>query len=78
MEQKSEKQARIKRAANGTRTQKMVSFRLDAELLTPLAAVANKGRLINKLLRDYFARAASGATWEDPDEQPERLEDNYI
>lgn len=41
---------------NGT-TQKMTSFRLDADLLDYLQKVDNKGRLINNLLRSYFEKA---------------------
>lgn len=41
---------------NGT-TQKMTSFRLDADLLDCLQKVENKGRLINNLLRSYFEKA---------------------
>lgn len=63
MEQKKEKkkrayksQATIRKAyrkADG-RTQKMVSFRLDVDLIPHLEGEANKGRLINELLRIYF------------------------
>lgn len=63
MEQKEEKkkrayksQATIRKAyrkADG-RSQKMVSFRLDADLLPLLALEENKGRLINDLLRMYY------------------------
>ena len=41
---------------NGS-TQKMVSFRLDADLIPLLENVENKGRLINNLLREFFDRA---------------------
>lgn len=63
MEEKTEKkkrpyksQATIRKAyhkADG-RTQKMVAFRLDADLIPHLSAESNKGRLINDLLRMYF------------------------
>lgn len=38
-------------------TQKMVSFRLDADLIPLLENVENKGRLINNLLREFLERA---------------------
>lgn len=33
---------------------KMMSFRLDKELIEPLQGVKNKGRLINELLKAYL------------------------
>ncbi len=39
-------------------TQKMMSFRLDSDLNGLMAGVTNKGRLINDLLREYFAAKA--------------------
>lgn len=38
----------------GIRTQKMVSFRCDFAVFEKLTTVANKGRLINDLLRAHF------------------------
>lgn len=38
----------------GQRTQKMMSFRCDYETIELLKDYPNKGRLINKLIRDYF------------------------
>lgn len=40
----------------GEVTQKMMSFKLDLDLLEKLKTVPNKGRLINKLLREYFEK----------------------
>ena len=47
--------ATIRKASEkGTTTQKMMSFRLDSELEEPLSKEANKGRLINDLLKKHF------------------------
>ena len=42
----------------GQRTQKMMSFKVDLDLVECLNTVRNKGRLINNLLRDYFEKPA--------------------
>ena len=52
----------------GERTQKMMSFKVDLDLVKHLQGVKNKGRLINNLLRDYFKVNDSG---EDPDANPD-------
>lgn len=39
-------------------TQKMISFRLDLDLVELLEHEPNKGRLINNLLHEYFEKAA--------------------
>lgn len=49
----NEKQERKSRAKNGERTQKMMSFRVDADVASILSTVANKGRLLNNLLREW-------------------------
>lgn len=41
------------------KSQKMMSFRLDEELLSPMERVSNKGRLINSLLKEYFVKNGS-------------------
>lgn len=47
--------ATIRKASKkGEVTQKMVSFRLDADLLELLQQEQNKGRLINNLLRKHY------------------------
>ena len=48
--------ATIKKAfkRDGSRSQKMVSFRLDNELQPYLDQEANKGRLINELLKKHY------------------------
>lgn len=38
----------------GKVTQKMMSFKIDLDLVERLKIEANKGRLINNLLRDYY------------------------
>lgn len=38
----------------GKVTQKMMSFKIDLDLVERLKAEANKGRLINNLLRDHY------------------------
>lgn len=40
---------------HGQVTQKMMSFRIDAENVEKLEAEPNKGRLINKLLQEHYA-----------------------
>ena len=52
----------------GERTQKMMSFKVDLDLVKHLQGVKNKGRLINNLLRDYFKVNEPG---EDPDANPD-------
>lgn len=42
----------------GQRTQKMMSFKVDLDLVECLNTVRNKGRLINNLLREYFEKPA--------------------
>lgn len=50
----NEKQQRRAYAKHGSRTSKMMSFRCDGDNLGFLAKIANKGKLINDLLRDHF------------------------
>lgn len=56
MENEKKSTASIKKAfvRSVGRTQKMVSFRLDNDLIERLNQEPNKGRLINNLLREYF------------------------
>lgn len=50
------------------RTQKMMSFRLDLDIVDWLGNVQNKGRLINELLRQAMADTSSEPGREiDPD-----------
>ena len=47
--------ATVKRGGTwGVQTQKMMSFRLDTDLIEPLSKEANKGRLINDLIRKHY------------------------
>lgn len=55
---KRESTAKVRKASEkGVVTQKMMAFRIDAENVEKLKEVANKGRLINKLLADFFRSA---------------------
>lgn len=51
-EQEKEKQLRKKYAAAGSRGQKMMSIRIDNDLVDWLNQQRNKGRYINDLIRD--------------------------
>lgn len=51
-EQEKEKQQRKKYAAAGQRGQKMMSIRIDNDLVDWLNQQRNKGRYINDLIRD--------------------------
>lgn len=51
-EQEKEKQQRKKYAAAGQRGQKMMSIRIDNDLVEWLNQQRNKGRYINDLIRD--------------------------
>lgn len=48
-----EKERQRKEYKHGQVTQKMMSFKVDLDLCDWLKTVANKGRLINQLLRQY-------------------------
>lgn len=52
MEQKL-KQERKKRAVNGGASSKMMSFRIDADMVEYLNTVQNKGRTVNDALRRW-------------------------
>lgn len=74
MEKEPIKQERKARSKNGERSQKMMSFRVDDDVRQVLEAAANKGRLINDLLREW---AKAHPTREPQDYPPEEnsLED---
>lgn len=60
----------------GQRTQKMMSFKVDLDLVECLKTVRNKGRLINNLLRKYFEKPEPPLDEDlDPDENNF---DNYM
>lgn len=72
-EKEKEKQKRKERAQNGARTSKMMSFRVDGDLLGWLEKIANKGRLINDLLHlEKKRQDRLFGIREDDDEQPDR------
>lgn len=67
--------ARVRKGGkHGEITQKMMSFRIDNDLLDYLGRWANKGRLINELLR-CAKRGKFGREWQDPDEAPDDIHD---
>lgn len=72
MEEKA-KQIRKSYAKRGACNSKMMSFRCDGDNLGFLAKVANKGKLINDLLRDYFGKIKA----EPADYPPEENELDY-
>ena len=54
MEQKEEKQRERKQdIKRGVRTQKMMTFRCDNDVADILSCVANKGRLLNDLVKEW-------------------------
>ena len=75
MEEEKQKQLRKQRVKNGERTSKMVSFRADELTVQILAKVANKGRLINDLVKQWWRREPSVTL--DPDEPPTELKDYF-
>lgn len=50
------KGANIKKSEKGSRTTKIVGFSIDTDLLPELDKLANRSRLVNKLLRNYFKK----------------------
>lgn len=53
LEEKLNKQVRKERAANGQCSSKMMSFRIDADIVEYLNTVTNKGRTVNDALRRW-------------------------
>lgn len=53
MSNEEPKQERKNYAKRGEREQKMMSFRADAEVVGILQRVANKGRLLNDLVKEW-------------------------
>ena len=66
MEQKKERLR--KEYAKGGSSQKMMAFRADSDVVEILSKVANKGRLINDLVKRWAAVPDQLA---DPDSPPE-------
>lgn len=54
--EKEVKQRVRKEFKHGSVTQKMMSFKVDLDILGFLNNEKNKGRLINNLLREYYSR----------------------
>ena len=50
------KGANIKKSEKGSRTTKIVGFSIDTDLLPELDKLANRSRVVNKLLRNYFKK----------------------
>lgn len=75
MEEEKKKQLRKQRVKNGERTSKMVSFRADELTIQILSKVANKGRLMNNLVKNWWRREPSVTL--DPDELPSEIEDYF-
>lgn len=66
-----EKQERRKYAKAGSRSGKMISFRCDYDCIKILESSKNKGRLINKLIKEYGTRSGTPFPVDedaDPDE----------
>ena len=71
MENRQQQKPRTRKAwKHGERTQKMMSFRLDADLVAYLGAWANKGRLINELLRQAM-QGRFGQKWQASGTMPD-------
>lgn len=66
MEQKKERMR--KEYAKGGSSQKMMAFRADSDVVEILAKVANKGRLLNELVKQW---ATHRPDFNDPDAPPE-------
>lgn len=62
MEQNENKQERKAYAKRGQRSQKMVTFRLDNDLIESLEKCKNKGRFINDAIREKLERGS----WRSP------------
>lgn len=66
-EKKRERKEGIKK---GQRTQKMVSFRADIDVIEILRKVSNKGLLLNTLVKQWW-REQPSTTLEDSDTSPD-------
>lgn len=60
------------------RTQKVQSYRIDLDIIEMLKSVANKGRLINDLLREYFRSRNLDESKKDEDPAWGMLEDREV
>lgn len=64
-----EKQTRKEYARKGERTQKMMTFRVDADVQEILTNVANKGRLLNDLVKEWWRSRNREEHDHHPDEE---------
>lgn len=53
----------------------MMSFRVDNDMAEALKSIANKGKLINDLLHDYFASRNRDESHDDRDPAGDTAED---
>lgn len=77
MEEEKEKQQRKQRVKNGERTSKMVSFRADELTIQILSKVANKGRLINNLVKQWWRREPPITLDDDIDPSENDIEEYF-
>lgn len=77
MEEEKKKQQRKQRVKNGERSSKMVSFRADELTVQILAKVANKGRLINDLVKQWWRRNPSVTLDDDIDPSENDIEEYF-
>lgn len=71
------KQQRKKYAKKGERSQKMVTFRLDNDLVTWLERQANKGRFINNAIRTLLNLKAGYNRFDEDASPDENLIEEY-
>lgn len=64
-----EKQTRKEYSRKGERTQKMMTFRADADVQEILTKVANKGRLLNDLVKEWWRSRNCEEHDHHPDEE---------
>ena len=75
MKQTEEKERLRKSKKMGVRTQKMLAFRADIEVLEMLADVPNKGRLLNDLVKEWWKSKNKREKDHHPSEDAVRMED---
>ena len=74
-----EEKERIRKAGRkaGQTTQKMMAFRVDNEVAEILATVANKGRLLNELVKEWAASRNRKRVDYPPEENNISLSDEH-
>lgn len=65
MEQKEGNERIRKQSKWGAVTQKMMSFKIDLDIMEKLKGESNKGRLVNNLLRQHYGLADEDASPEE-------------